>query len=226
MKVTSLNIARRIARAWVRVVGVLVPKTYRDRFVDEWDGEIWHADIGAGALLARCLGALPDAITSRRLAPRRGSGAFLVGHDVRFAIRGLLQRPFWTAVVVGTLAIGIGATAAIYSLVHAVLVRPLDYPDSGALVKIVGRNLETGDRGNLSPADFYDLRDASETMVSMGAHGWVGFFTVTGTASRSALLAPTSPGPFRDPGRHTLPRSSVHRIRRPSRCSSHGRSDL
>ena len=99
--------------------------------------------------------------------------------DVRFAFRSFAQRPLWTAVVLATLAAGIGANTAIFSLVLTVLVRPLSYPDSGALVKIVGRDLESGELRNISPADFCDLEAQSETITSMGAHGWVGFFTVT-----------------------------------------------
>lgn len=100
--------------------------------------------------------------------------------DIRFALRSFLHRPGWTAVVLLTLAVGIGANTAIFSLFNAVMLRPLDYPDSDRLVKIVGSNLETGETRNISPSDFYDLQAESESFESMGAHGWVGFFTVTG----------------------------------------------
>ena len=99
--------------------------------------------------------------------------------DVRFALRSFLHRPWWTAVVLLTLAVGIGANTAIFSLFDAVLLRPLDYPDSERLVKIVGHNFATGETGNISPADFYDLQTESQSFASMGAHGWVGFFTIT-----------------------------------------------
>ena len=100
--------------------------------------------------------------------------------DVRFALRSFVHRPWWTAVVLLTLAVGIGANTAIFSLFDAVLLRPLDYPDSERLVKVTGQNFATGTRSNISPADFYDFQAESETFESMGAHGWVGFFTITG----------------------------------------------
>ncbi len=85
---------------------------------------------------------------------------------VRFALRLLLHRPGWAAAVLLTLAVGIGANTASFSLFNAVLLRPLDYPESDRLVKIIGANLETG---NISPADFCDFQSGSESAESVGA---------------------------------------------------------
>ena len=176
-----MRLARLLARGLVRLAAVLVPSSYHDRFVEEWDAELWHASVCPTTLVRRSLGAFQDALATRRLAlSPRHRGNMMFWQDVRCAFRSFAQRPLWTAVVLATLAVGIGANTAIFSLVHTVLVRPLSYPDSGALVKIVGRNLDTGELRNISPADFYDFQAQSETIASMGAHGWVGFFTVTG----------------------------------------------
>ena len=115
----------------------------------------------------------------------------MFGQDLRYAIRTLVKRPGFAALAVLTLALGIGANTAIFSVVNAVLLRPLPYPEPERLAKTVGRDLGSGELGNLSPADFMDLRDQNRSFESMGAHGWVGFFTITGVGEPSGSPDPT-----------------------------------
>src|SRR5438045_6609037 len=59
-----------------------------------------------------------------------------LGRDLRYALRGLSRRPAFTAAAVLTLALGIGATTAIFSVVYSVLIKPLPYPNADELVRI------------------------------------------------------------------------------------------
>jgi len=100
--------------------------------------------------------------------------------DLRYAVRSLLKKPGFTAMAVITLALGIGATTAIFSVVQAVLLRPLEYPDADRLVKIVGVRPSLGTTSNLAPADFLDFQRHSTSFARMGAHGFVGLATIGG----------------------------------------------
>src|SRR4029453_14580580 len=100
--------------------------------------------------------------------------------DLRYALRGLARRPGFTAIAVMTLSLGIGATTAIFSVVQAVLLRPLDYPRADRLLKIRGFDKEDGAIGNLSPADFLDFQRDAKTIAEVGANGFVGLFTISG----------------------------------------------
>jgi putative ABC transport system permease protein len=97
-------------------------------------------------------------------------------------VRRLTQRPGFTLVAVGTLALAIGANAAIFSLVEAVLLRPLPFADADALVQVRGFDADDQAVGNLSPADFLDLERDARAFARMGAHGYVGSFTIAGAA--------------------------------------------
>ena len=64
-----MRLARLLARGLVRLAAVLVPSSYHDRFVEEWDAELWHASVCPTTLVRRSLGAFQDALATRRLAP-------------------------------------------------------------------------------------------------------------------------------------------------------------
>ena len=100
--------------------------------------------------------------------------------DLRYAFRSLAKKPGFAAIAVLTLSLGIGATTAIFSVVQAVLLRPLEYADADQLVKVVG--FDNADRtvGNLSPADFLDFQRDAKSFSRMGANGFVGLATISG----------------------------------------------
>ena len=94
--------------------------------------------------------------------------------DIRYGIRSLLKQPGFTAVVVITLALGIGVNTAIFSLVHAVLLRPLPFADSDRLVVVKAQNGKTGETlPSVSPADFFDWKSQSQSFSNAAAYsGW------------------------------------------------------
>ncbi|HZE69976.1 MAG TPA: ABC transporter permease [Pyrinomonadaceae bacterium] len=91
--------------------------------------------------------------------------------DIRYGIRSLLKRPGFTVVAVGTLALGIGANTAIFSVVNAVLLRPLPFKDAKQLVMVWNKGVEAagGDRTPLAFADLLDWRAQSRSFESIGA---------------------------------------------------------
>jgi len=90
--------------------------------------------------------------------------------DVRFTVRSLRKVPAFTIVVLLTLALGIGANTAIFSVVRGVLLEPLPFANSDRLVRIWHENRASGvSQGRVSEPDFLDWRRESRLAESMGA---------------------------------------------------------
>ncbi|PYV40338.1 MAG: ABC transporter permease, partial [Acidobacteria bacterium] len=97
-------------------------------------------------------------------------------NDFRFGFRMLKKSPGFTAVAVITLALGIGANTAVFSVVNAVLLRPLPFPDPDRLVQIWEVNSAAGrDRGTVSPYNFLHWRDQSHNFEQMAAYQYESF---------------------------------------------------
>ncbi len=95
--------------------------------------------------------------------------------DVRYALRMLLKNPSFSAIAIGTLALGIGANAAIFSVVNAVLLSPLPFPNSEQLVALWGRLPSHGlDKLHASAGEFTDYRERNQTFSSIAAYSSLG----------------------------------------------------
>src|SRR4051812_8227423 len=89
-------------------------------------------------------------------------------YDLRYALRRLLQQPGFTIVAILTLALGIGANSAIFSVVDAVLLRPLPYHDGDRLIDIFSSS-PSGGRDEISVAEWQDLRGQMHSVEDLAA---------------------------------------------------------
>ncbi|MGE0865847.1 MAG: ABC transporter permease, partial [Vicinamibacterales bacterium] len=90
----------------------------------------------------------------------------MLSQDIRYALRSFRRAPGFTFVALLTLALGIGGTTAIFSIVDGVLLRPLPYPAPGLIQRIVRVNARSTD-GAFSAADFLDLKRDTRAFASM-----------------------------------------------------------
>src|SRR5262249_7506387 len=92
--------------------------------------------------------------------------------DLRFGLRMLLKNPGFTSVAVLTLALGIGANTAMFSVLNTFLFRSLPYPDSSRLVRIF-RTSPHSQSWPHSNGNFFDYREKNDVFESVTAYTWV-----------------------------------------------------
>jgi predicted permease len=94
-------------------------------------------------------------------------------NDIRYGLRQLIKHPAFTIIAILTLALGIGANTAIFSVVNAVLLKPLPFPEPDQLIAL--GNIDTRQKGQtdlnaLSYPDFFDFRDQNRTLASVAVY--------------------------------------------------------
>lgn len=112
-----------------------------------------------------------ETIDRRRVGKvRRAQWWAGLAQDVRHAARGLLRRPGFTAITLATLAIGIGANVAIFTVVDAALLRPLPYAHPDRLVHLWELNANDGSHSEASYPDYLDWVAESRAFAAMGGY--------------------------------------------------------
>jgi putative ABC transport system permease protein len=107
--------------------------------------------------------------------------------DFRFAARLLLKTPSFSLSAVLTLALGIGATTAIFSVIYGVLLRPLPYPNPDQIVRLWEQN-SNGGRMNFADPNFEDVRSQSRNLAFVAEYN-AGMETISGAIEPARLTA-------------------------------------
>ena len=110
--------------------------------------------------------------------------------DARYGLRMLRKTPGFTAVTIATLALGIGANTALFSVVDSILLKPLPYPESDRLL-LVKEKPAQGRMNPVSAANFLDWRDQNRVFEHLTATNYVAAgveATTSGTPSRPCIL--------------------------------------
>jgi predicted permease len=167
----------------IKFIGVIVPSRlradwrqeweaelrYREELLAEWDKLNWLTKLD---LLWRSLGAFRDALL---LQPRRSEDEMF--QDLKFGVRMLLKRPGFTLIAALTLALGIGATTALFSVIYGVLISPYPYAKPEGIWAPGLRNAQTNQR--MRPYQLNEYLEMSKLPV---------FADVMATAPGQALL--------------------------------------
>jgi len=176
MKTNSTNTTRFRFWLWlIRLIGVIVPRRLRADWRQEWESELGHREASIVqwdrlnrrsklSLLWRSTSAFWDAVWMQTY---RWEDAMI--QDLRFAIRMLVKQPGFALIAVFTLALGIGANTAIFSVVNTVLLRPLPYHEPERLAQIWEKKPDSGNNV-ISPDNFLDWQEQAKSFQGLSIY--------------------------------------------------------
>jgi predicted permease len=179
------NLPRALRALWLRVGGMFGSGRVGGDFTAELESHLaMDIEDGVRAGLSReearrqaliRLGGVEQAKTAHR--ERRGLPALeALGRDVAYGVRTLRKNPGFAIVSMLVIAIGIGANAALFTVVRSVLLRPLPFADPNRLVMMYGHNPDDPDSRNVVAAgDFYEWQKASQGFEQMAIWRWSGY---------------------------------------------------
>ncbi len=174
----------------IRFIGVIVPHRLRADWRQEWEAELRNREILLAEwdrldwrskldLLRRSIGAFRDALL---LQPRRLEDEMF--QDLRYGARMLLKNPGFTAVVVLTLALGIGANVGFFSVVNGVLLNPLPFPQPEQLITL-HQSKPNFATGAIPYPNFRDWQKENQTFSAMAISRGASFILIgTGEAEQ------------------------------------------
>lgn len=191
-------IADALSRAIRRFVHLV---RFRARATDLENELAFHREQIARELITR---GVPHADVPSEVRRRMGNETFMreeargvwlwptvesLWQDVRVALRGLGRSPGFTLVVTLTLALGVGANAAVFSVLSTVMLRPLPFSNPDRVVMIWERDRTTGRLFGVTPADFADWRGRTRMVSSIAALDPFPTVTLTGAGAAERLAA-------------------------------------
>ncbi|UCG84773.1 MAG: ABC transporter permease [Gemmatimonadota bacterium] len=193
--------APRTSRLIRFLVGLVVPRSEREYFLGDLEESVIREQ-GSGhdaerrsSSLRELAGAFQLLFGPRRKVPqqrRRNRGDNMLqelARDVRFGVRMMARSPGFTIVALITMALGIGANTAMFSVVNGVVLKPLPYPDAERIVFLMENNLSRGwNSFTIAPQTFLDWQEQNRSMELMAAY-WSRTVTYTGGDRPERLAA-------------------------------------
>jgi predicted permease len=157
------------------------------------------ADLLAFAWSVRTTGAEPDDASRQDSSAHQPSRPPIMRRqDVLATLRFMRRQPLFAGAIVLMLALGLGATTALFSVVYGVLLKPLPFPDAGRIVAIYASLPTRGwDHTSLTEANVWDLAELNHTLSDMGAWHGTAAVLIDGTAPERVDGALVSSGLFK-----------------------------